>query len=66
MMMQNTSHSQLVRRGGPEVPEEADEEHNRLRGAIGETQRENEALRQVIAQNDSSARFAISQLQQAL
>jgi hypothetical protein len=39
MMMQNTSHSQLVRRGGPEVPEEADEEYNRLRGAIVETQK---------------------------
>jgi len=39
MMMQNTSHSLLVRRGGPEVPEEADEEYNRLRGAIVETQK---------------------------
>lgn len=38
----------------------------KLRKEINDTRKENDGLKQVIAQNDASARFAISQLEIAL
>ena len=43
-----------------------DEELAHLRRELGTLRRENDGLRQVVAQNDASARFAIGQLQNAL
>lgn len=63
---QHNTHSLLVRRGAPEVPEENDEEVGQLRKEVAVLRRENDGLRQVVAQNDASARFAIGQLQGAL
>ena len=62
----NTSQSQFFRRNGPEVPEEDGEQVAQLRKEIIDTRKENDGLKQVIVQNDASARFAINQLQSAL
>jgi uncharacterized protein (DUF3084 family) len=43
-----------------------DEEVGQLRKEVAALRRENDGLRQVVAQNDASARFAIGQLQGAL
>ena len=63
---QYNTQSQFFRKVGPEVPEEADEEFEVLRREIVEARKQNEGLRQVITQNDASARFAISQLQSTI
>jgi hypothetical protein len=63
---QHTTNSLLFRKGAPEVPEENDEELSQLRRDLQASRRESEGLRQVVAQNDASARFAIGQLQNAL
>lgn len=48
------------------MPEETDEQIGQLRREVAILRKENDGLRQVIAQNDASARFAIGQLQGSL
>ena len=63
---QHVVNSMLFRKQQPEVPEERDDYLGQLKREVVVLKRQNEGLKQVVTQNDASARFTIGQLQNEL